>query len=62
MKKYTVYFSRDMYGYKTFKAENDEKAEEIVEDLEINGNFPDDFDHVKDEGWIFVDWDREGVI
>jgi len=58
MNKYTVYFSREMYGYKEFEAENDEKAEDIVEDMEINGNFPDDFDRVKDEGWIFVDLDR----
>ena len=62
MKKYTVYFSRNMYGYKTFEAENIGKAEEIIEDLEINGNFPDDLDFIKDEGWEYVDMDSEGDI
>ena len=59
MPKYTVYFTKEIYGYKTFKAKDDEKAEEIIEDMEINGNFPDDFDSVKSEGFLFVDWDKE---
>jgi len=59
MNKYTVYFSREMFGYKTFKAINDEKAEEIIENMEMSGHFPDDLDSVKDEGWIFVDYDKE---
>ena len=59
MPKYTVYFSREQYGYKTFTAEDDEQADDIVEDMERNGNFPDDFDSVKDEGWVYVDRDKE---
>ena len=59
MKEYTVYYSRAMYGYKTFNAKDDEQADDIIEDMELNGNFPDDFDRVKDEGWEFVDYDKE---
>ena len=59
MREYTVYFSREMHGYKTFKADSDEKAEEVIADMENNGKFPDDFDSVKDQGWIFVDYDVE---
>ncbi len=58
MPKYTVYFSREMFGYKEFEAENDEKAEDIIDNMEDSGHFPRDFDHVRDEGWIFVDYDK----
>jgi len=50
MPKYIVYFSREQYGYKEFEAKNNEHTEEIIEDMELNGKFPDIFDSVKDEG------------
>jgi len=61
MNKYTVYYSREMFGYKEFEAEDDDKADDIIEDMEMNGHFPDDFDHVKDEGWVCVDYDKEEI-
>ena len=63
MAKYIVYYSREMYGYKEFEAKDDKEAEDKIEDMEMNGNFPKDFDSVKDEGWVFVDYDKEqGVM
>ena len=61
MTKYIVYFSHEEFGYKEFEAENDDKADKIIEDMQMNGNFPDDFDRVKDEGWEFVDLDKEAI-
>ena len=52
MNKYVVYFTKEQYGYKTFEAKNDKQAEEIIEDMELNGKFPDDLDSIKDEGWV----------
>ena len=48
-----------MHGYKTIKADSDKKSEGIIEYMDNNGKFPDDFDSVKDQGWIFVDYDVE---
>ena len=60
MRKYTVYFDRQQYGYVTFEAEDRKEAEEIIENMETHGKFPRDFDHVKDEGWCLIDYDEDG--
>jgi pentatricopeptide repeat protein len=52
MAKYIVYFSHEEFGYKEFEAKDIEEADEIVERMESEGHFPDDFDRVKDEGWV----------
>jgi len=60
MPKYTVYFSHEEFGYKEFEAKDKEEANKVVKEMEQNGNFPDDFDRVKNEGWEFVDLDEDG--
>lgn len=58
MAKYIVYFSKEVYGYKEIEAENDEEAEDKIAEFESNGDFDKELDHIKDDGWTFVDYDK----
>ena len=59
MPRYIVYFTHEEYGYKEFEAKDMEEANELMVKFQNEGNFPDDFDRVKDEGWEMVDLGKE---
>jgi len=57
--KFIAYFTHEEYGYYEFEAKDMEEADELMVKFQNEGNFPDDFDRVKDEGWEMVDLGKE---
>ncbi len=57
--KFIAYFTHEEYGYKEFEAKDMEEADELMEKFNYEGNFPDDLDRVKNEGWVMVDLSKE---
>jgi len=53
--KFIAYFTHEEYGYKEFEAKDQEEADQKMGKLQSEGNFPDDFDRVKNEGWVMAD-------
>ena len=59
MAKYMAYFSKEVYGYKEFEAKNNTEMIDKLEEFEAHGNFDKDLDHIKDNGWIFEEYEEE---
>jgi len=53
--KFRAYFTHEEYGYKEFEAKDMEEANKFMEKFQSEAKFPDDFDSVKNEGWIMAD-------
>ena len=56
--KYIQYFTKEIYGYHEFEANNREEAEEKMDRLSTYGYLEKSL-HIKDNGWQMGDLDEQ---